>query len=107
MKHAVRAARLAAGRLAVLLGAGGWWVPSVCQAGGLNGGGGLDAGDLHRGVVLDAGDLELGERCDERGVEADGVRGGDPGGRRDGPVVEKRGDDDADAGKQGSIESWC
>ncbi|MEJ7787949.1 MAG: hypothetical protein WKF96_24370 [Solirubrobacteraceae bacterium] len=44
-------------------------MPAVRQAGGLNGGRGLDAGDLHGGVVLDAGDLELGERCEERGVE--------------------------------------
>jgi hypothetical protein len=59
-------------------------VPAVRQAGGLNGGRGLDAGHLDRGVVLQLRCLELGECSDQRRVEADGVRGGDPGGRRDG-----------------------
>ena len=37
------------------------------------------------------------ECLDERRVEADGVRCGDPGGLGDGPVVEDGGDDDAEA----------
>jgi hypothetical protein len=54
-------------------------------------------GGRDRRVALQARDLHVGECLDERRVEADGVRCGDPGRSGDGPVVEDGGDDDAEA----------